>query len=177
MSKYKNVVLTKKGQDLLLRTQTGECDLEFTRVAAGDGEYESEEALSDRLSMLVEKQSFAISSFTRAGDKLLLRFIASNSGAEGGSGLQTGYHMREIGIFAREKDGEDEILYGIALAEEPVYMPPYNEASPITATFSIYIYIGECENVSLRADPTAYVSVQDIHILTGQEIDVLWNEY
>lgn len=177
MSKYKNVVLTKKGQDLLLRTQTGECDLEFTRVAAGDGTYENEEELSDRLSMLVEKQSFAISSFGREGDKLLIRFIASNSPLEGETGLQAGYHMREIGIFAREKGGENEILYGITLAEEPVYMPPYNEASPITATFSIHVYIGGCEKVTLRADPTAYVSVKDIHILTEQEIDALWDKY
>lgn len=65
MSKYKNVVLTKKGQDLLLRTQLGVCDLEFTRVAAGDGTYEREEELPQRLSMLNEKQSFAISSFAR----------------------------------------------------------------------------------------------------------------
>lgn len=162
MSKYKNVVLTKKGQDLLLRTQTGECDLEFTRVATGDGTYENEEELFQRLSMLNEKQSFPIGSFCKEGDKLLIRFIASNSGQEGETGLQTGYYMREIGIFAREKGGENEVLYGIALAEEPVYMPPYNEASPITATFSIYIYIGGCENVTLRADPTAYVSVQQL---------------
>ena len=162
MSKYKNVVMTKKGQDLLLRTQTGECDLEFTRVAAGDGTYENEEELFQRLSMLNEKQSFPIGSFCKEGDKLLIRFIASNSGQEGETGLQTGYYMREIGIFAREKGGENEVLYGIALAEEPVYMPPYNEASPITATFSIYIYIGGCENVTLRADSTAYVSVQDL---------------
>lgn len=162
MSKYKNVVMTKKGQDLLLSTQTGECDLEFTRVAAGDGTYENEEELFQRLSMLNEKQSFPIGSFCKEGDKLLIRFIASNSGQEGETGLQTGYYMREIGIFAREKGGENEVLYGIALAEEPVYMPPYNEASPITATFSIYIYIGGCENVTLRADSTAYVSVQDL---------------
>lgn len=168
MSKYKNVVLTKKGQDLLLRTQTGECDLEFTRVATGDGTYENEEELFQRLSILNEKQSFPIGSFCKEGDKLLIRFIASNSGQEGETGLQTGYYMREIGIFAREKGGENEILYGITLAEEPVYMPPYNEASPITATFSIYIYIGGCENVSLRADSTAYVSVQDLEKIKNE---------
>lgn len=175
MSKYKNVALTEEGRDLLLRTQLGECDLELTRVAAGDGIYENEEGASQRLSMQNEKQSFPISSFTKKEDKLQIRFIASNFGSEGGADLQEGYHMREIGIFAKEKEGENEILYGIALAEEPVYMPPYNEASPITATFSIYIYIGGCENVSLRADPTAYVFVQDIHILTEQEIDELWD--
>ncbi len=168
MSKYKNVVLTKKGQDLLLRTQLGVCDLEFTRVAAGDGTYEREEELPQRLSMLNEKQSFAISSFCKEDDKLLIRFIVSNSVPEGGIGLQTGYYMREIGIFAKEKEGKNEILYGIVLAEEPVYMPPYNEASPITATFSIYIYIGGCENVSLCADPTAYVSVQELERIENE---------
>ncbi len=168
MSKYKNVALTEEGRDLLLRTQLGECDLELTRVAAGDGIYENEEEASQRLSMQNEKQSFPISSFTKKEDKLQIRFIASNFGSEGGADLQEGYHMREIGIFAKEKDGENEILYGIALAEEPVYMPPYNEASPITATFSIYIYIGGCENVSLRADPTAYVSVQELERIENE---------
>lgn len=168
MSKYKNVALTEEGRDLLLRTQLGECDLELTRVAAGDGKCESEEELPQRLSLQDEKQSFPVSSFSKEGDRLLIRFIATNSGQEGEAGLQEGYHMREIGIFAREKDGESEILYGIALAEEPVYMPPYNEASPITATFSIYIYIGGCENVSLRADSTAYVSVQDLEKIENE---------
>lgn len=162
MSKYKSVVLTEKGQDLLLRTQLGQCDLELTRVAAGDGSNTNEGELPQNSTMQNEKQSFAISSFSKEGNKLLVRFIASNFDLEEGTGLQEGYHMNEIGIFAKEKDGENEILYGVALAEEPVYMPPYDEASPITATFSIYIYIGGCENVSLRADPTAYVSVQDL---------------
>lgn len=162
MSRYKNMVLTSQGRRMLAKLQKRECDMVVTRAAIGYGSYDVTEDLSLAEGLKDLIQSFGVSSFEREDDQLLIRFVASNFDLETNAGNQTDYYLTEIGIYARESGVDDDFLYAIAVADVPAFLPAYDEASPVTITFSTYIYIGNEGDVSIHADPTAYALAADL---------------
>lgn len=163
MAKYKDMVLTEQGKMVLARIQMNEGDMILTRAVTGDGMHDEEE-LSQKVSLNSERQSFPISRYQREGAQILIRFTASNLESVS-TKLSEDYYIQEIGIYAKEKESQDEFLYAIGTAVVPVYMPAYDDVSPTTATFNIYVQFGNGGNVTIQGDSTAFVSVQEMNEL------------
>lgn len=157
MSKYNNMTLTDAGRLLLARVHTGECDMEITHAVIGNGEYGGTERIAGQEALKNPVQSFGISSYEREEDQILIRFIASNFDMPSGTGFTEDCYIREIGVYAKEKNTGNEILYALATAQVPSFMPAYEADSPVTITFSIYVYVGDNADISIKVDPTAYV--------------------
>lgn len=166
MGKYSTMSLTAKGRALLAKVQTNECDLVLTRAATGAGICNGNPDTESYTALIDERQSFPISSFLRKGDGVLVRFVASNFDPSGqGGGLEEAYTITEIGIFAEDPD-DGEVLYAISFAAIGDYVPEYDESSPMSITFNIYIYVGTDGDVKIQADSTAYALAEDVSVLS-----------
>lgn len=178
MAKYKGIVTTDAGLELLAKACSGG-SVNFTAVKTGDGAYDGTEDLSGMTALKSEKQSFGVSGITRIGTQVRVRSVLSNEG------LTTGYNITEIGLFAKDPETSSEFLYAIIVAETGLedYLPPH-EDSPSSITMEIYLMLTETENdVTFTAEivPGTYASAEDFqdHVLSVGHITStereLWN--
>lgn len=140
MAKYKGIVTTDAGLELLAKACSGG-SVKFTAVKTGDGAYDGTEDLSGMTALKSEKQSFGVSGITRIGTQVRVRSVLSNEG------LTTGYNITEVGLFATDPDTGSEFLYAIIVSETGLedYLPPH-EDSPSSITMEIYLMLTETEN-------------------------------
>lgn len=135
MSEFYGSVLTNAGISLLTRAMQGTASIEFTAFVTGDGSYSETErgstALMARTALKNQKQSVPFTSVTRpTGQSVILNATVENED------LSSGYYIREVGIYAKNRDvtSEEAILYAVAVAKVPDYMPPYNGLLPTSIT-------------------------------------------
>lgn len=158
---YNNVVMTAAGAALLDKAQAGQAQIQFTRMAVGNGTYTAEEklpsALQERTGLRSSKNSYTLSSAnTVPGGGIKLTAVFTNQDpATGGALVNEGYHINEIGLFAKEKDGADdtEVLYSIAVAtgDNGDYMPPYNGGAPVQIIQEYRAKISGAAEVSINS--------------------------
>lgn len=178
MAKYKGIVTTNAGLELLAKACSGG-SVKFTAVKTGDGAYDGTEDLSGITALKNEKQSFGVSGIARTGNQVKVRSVLSNEG------LTTGYNITEVGLFATDPDTGSEKLYAIIVAETGLedYLPPYAD-SPSSITMEFYLTLTETENaVTFTADIVegTYASAEDFqnhissegHITAEERSD--WN--
>ena len=141
--------------------------MEFTRIVTGDGQYSSGEDLAARTALKSQKQSFPLSSrsLTDEDRVLHLKYVISNVNPDS-SPLTVGYYVREVGIYAHVT-GESEILYAVAIADADAadYLPEYDELQPSTITMDWFITVGNTENITIQASPSAYALAEDLEEL------------
>lgn len=146
MAEFSGFILTTKGRELLARAVAGET-LTFTKISFGDGLYEGDKKEIEELAGL--KNIFSINQIKRTGPgQVLLKTIITNRNVE------TGYHIREIGIYAVCGNG-NEVLYAYNTATEADYLPPFNENNLIELEYQNYVVIDQAETVTAVIDPSA----------------------
>lgn len=175
---FRYAAMTKEGIKLLNNAQSGECVMEFTRIAVGDGQYSEEEknrAELEKMNALKhEKASYEILSKKKQNDNaIILTTNISNYDVEEGKALITeGFYINEIAVFAREKDSENEVMYSIAVVdrENGDYMPPYNGYNPAQIIQSYLVSVNNAEEAKIVVQPGAYALQQDL-IDTQKELE------
>ena len=146
MAEFSGFVLTNKGRELLAKAVAGET-LTFTKISFGDGLYEGDKKEIEELAGL--KNTFFINQIKRTGaGQVSLRAVITNRAVE------TGYHIREIGIYA-VCGSEEEVLYAYNAAVEADYLPPFNGNNLIELEYQNYIVIDQAENVTAVIDTSA----------------------
>ncbi|MBO5573350.1 MAG: hypothetical protein J5947_03815, partial [Clostridium sp.] len=167
MAQYSRTVLTDAGVILARRMMDETITMEFTRIVTGDGQYSSGEDLAARTALKSQKQSFPLSSrsLTDEDRVLHLKYVISNVNPDS-SPLTVGYYVREVGIYAHVT-GESEILYAVAIADADAadYLPEYDELQPSTITMDWFITVGNTENITIQASPSAYALAEDLEEL------------
>ena len=169
---FENAVITNAGARLLTRAQAGEASIEFTRIAVGDGAYSAEEkaldAMQDRTALKSLKNSYPLSGVEIINDHCVkITALITNRDPAGGQALvTTGYHINEMGLFAREKDadGDTEVLYSVTVTtgENGDFMPPYNGYNPAQITQEYYATVSNAAEVTIRiVDAGAALLVED----------------
>ena len=136
---YNNAVITDKGLALLTKAQAGQCAIEFTRMAGGDGTYTADEkepsVLQGSTALKSQKNSWPLSSVTVQGGGIQLTALITNQDPVTGAVLvDEGYCINEIGLYAKEKDGDSstEVLYSITTAVgDGDYIPAYTGSGPV----------------------------------------------
>ena len=110
MALFRKALITERGLNLIAKSQAG-ADIQFTRIATGNGEWPEEFNFVKAESLENEQQSIAINSIAILNkDTVRIRGVLSNKN------LTNGYFIREMGLFADDPD-LGEILYCVVTAK------------------------------------------------------------
>lgn len=165
---FNNAVMTNAGARLLTRAQAGEIRIEFTRIAVGSGSYTAAEktldALQKQTALKSLKNSYTLSDIDVFSDySVKVTALITNQDPVTGQTLVTaGYYINEMGLFAKEKDGEDstEVLYSITTTsgENGDFMPPYNGYNPAQITQDYFATVNNSAEVTIVSTGAALLA-------------------
>ena len=157
---YNNAVITDAGLSLLNKVQAGTVSIQFTRMATGSGIYTADErapsALKKCITLKAGKNSYPLSSVGTVPDGgiKLTALITNQDPASGAILVSEGYYINEIGLFAREKDGDSstEVLYSITVARGDTgdYMPPYETGAPVQIVQEYHAKVSNTTSVTIN---------------------------
>lgn len=179
MAEFISAVTTDAGIILSTDLLAGE-RLEFTKLVAGAGVYGADDLVRSKLQkqnkLRDQKQEFGISRVEKVTDScVVLETLISNSE------LTEGYRMTEVGIYARKKGEEgDGILYSLAVATEPDYLPHFNGVAPVEIVEEYYITVSDASTVSIHIRPGSVLLIEDFLKFKQEiqeklkEIPLLW---
>ena len=168
MSEYNKTILTNEGIDLARRANKGTATFSLTRgVSSTDNLSEKTVEELQNLTQLPNiQQSVKLSDVGDTSDNsdtvLGVRMTFDNQN------LKTGYNVHTVGIYAKEPD-KNEILYGIATAKTPEYIPDFSEQTLFKFDFLMYLIIGRTDKVTVEVNPDDVYRKKDTYNKT--EID------
>lgn len=152
MSEYNKTILTNEGIDLARRANKGTATFSLTRgVSSTDNLSEKTvEELQNLTQLPSIQQSVKLSDVGGTTDNpdtvLGVRMTFDNQN------LKTGYNVHTVGVYAKEPEKE-EILYGVATAKTPEYIPDFKEQTLFKFDFLMYLVIGQIDKVTVQVSP------------------------
>jgi hypothetical protein len=153
MAIFKNTQITEKGHALLVKVLSKVCELDFTKMQAGDGEIDVNETDVFRLTGLINPRYDGIVVSATPKGKFSEVYCYFNN-----EGLTEILIFRELGIFANDPD-EGEILYAYANAGEyPDPIGPYDKDIAWLHEEQIYVdvYTANAANVNAILVPSSF---------------------
>lgn len=152
MSEYNKTILTNAGIDLARRANKGTATFQLTRGASSTDNLSGKtvEELQNLTQLPSVQQSVILSDVVNTTDNpdtvLGIRMTFDNQN------LKTGYNVHTVGIYAKEP-GKNEILYGVATAKTPEYIPDFGEQTLFKFDFLMYLVIGRADKVTVQVSP------------------------
>lgn len=168
MSEYNKTILTNAGIDLARRANKGTATFQLTRGASSTDNLSGKtiEELQNLTQLPSVQQSVILSDVVNTTDNpdtvLGIRMTFDNQN------LKTGYNVHTVGIYAKEP-GKNEILYGVATAKTPEYIPDFGEQTLFKFDFLMYLVIGRTDKVTVEVSPDDVYRKKDTYNKT--EID------
>ena len=157
MPNWNGMILTNKGRVLQAKVEAGET-LSLTKLKLGSGiigEGQSLEALTDLVS---PEQNLGIAEKTALENGLTeIKATITNAG------LEEGYYVRELGVFAQDPD-DGEILYAVTTDTAPDYLPAQGGAAVLSQEFAVYITTSNVDHIEATIDPTALATVGFVNL-------------
>lgn len=162
---FNDAVMTNDGRALLSREIAGECMIQITRMAAGNGIYtESEKAIEELQKMTGlknEVQSTGLSTLKRIDRTSILV-----SGVFTNDNVDTAYHINEIGLYAQEKGSKGtEVLYSVAVVaeREGEIMPASEGKNPVRIIQDWIVTVSNSANATIETLPDgAFAMAADV---------------
>lgn len=168
------IKLTDAGQNLTLGFVQGQ-RIKFTKAVFGNGDYRYTDGKRDTPQIVnaIKEIAFDSNPVVKEGEQTAeLSFTFDNTG------LESGFHVTEIGYFAKlitkNEDGTetegDEVLYGLGNAEESEadYVPPA-EVRAVSITYTSYIYIGNADVSAVLSENADYALKKDLNDHIGNK--------
>lgn len=153
MGDFNGTILTNRGRNLLAKAQTG-VTLNFTRIGLGDGVWPQGIDPATLIALVNEKKSLPIQSLQITGDGTSrLRFVLTNTG------LNEGFFIREIGIFANDPD-LGEILYAVTYASDRADYIPAAGVTLIENVTDIFTVVSNAQNVTATISDTVVLATK-----------------
>lgn len=168
MSEYNKTILTNAGIDLARRANKGVATFQLTRGVSSTENLSGKtiEELQNLTQLPSVQQSVILSDVVNTTDNpdtvLGIRMTFDNQN------LKTGYNVHTVGIYAKEP-GKGEILYGVATAKTPEYIPDFGEQTLFKFDFLMYLVIGRTDKVTVEVSPDDVYRKKDTYNKT--EID------
>ena len=157
MSMARSTQLTYKGLELLARGQLGK-EINFTRVIMGDGEIGEAQDIRQLEGLVAPKLELPIKSIniTGVGTVVMEAELKNNN-------LSAGFFAKEVGIFAKEGDDGEEILYSYRnTGADSEYIPAGGGSEVWNLLYDIVTVIDQAENITANIDGSvAYVTKLD----------------
>lgn len=151
---------TKRGRALIAKIMAEKMPLTLTRTMVGSGTC-PEGLFPGELQDLVEPVAAATSNEPMYDEDTVHMTIEYRSDLNGG--LDHGFWIREYGVFARDLDGEEILLYYGNLGDYPQWVSAYSDKGIDTRRFPISITIGEGATVIIDYSPEAFMTSEDVH--------------
>lgn len=157
---YEHSAITDQGKALLAACLAAGHALEFTSYVLGAGTYTDAEktvaSLKLRTALKDQRQTFSFTNATASGAEAILKVQVDNDG------LDTGYYMREAGIYAKDATDNDAtpILYQIGVDDTPSYMP--DEDTPLSIDTECHTVIDNDASVTFTFTHGAYAWANDL---------------
>ena len=168
MSEYNKTILTNAGIDLARRANKGVATFQLTRGVSSTENLSEKtiEELQNLTQLPSVQQSVILSDVVNTTDNpdtvLGIRMTFDNQN------LKTGYNVHTVGVYAKEP-GKSEILYGVATAKTPEYIPDFGEQTLFKFDFLMYLVIGRTDKVTVQVSPDDVYRKKDTYNKT--EID------
>ena len=168
MSEYNKTILTNAGIDLARRANKGAATFQLTRGVSSTENLSEKtiEELQNLTQLPSIQQSVSLSDVVDTTDNpdtvLGIRMTFDNQN------LNTGYNVHTVGVYAKEP-GKGEILYGVATAKTPEYIPDFGEQMLFKFDFLMYLVIGRADKVTVEVSPDDVYRKKDTYNKT--EID------
>lgn len=168
MSEYNKTILTNEGIDLARRANKGTATFSLTRGVSSTDNLSGKtvEELQNLTKLPSIQQSVKLSDVGDTSDNsdtvLGVRMTFDNKN------LKTGYNVHTVGIYAKEP-GKDEILYGIATAKTPEYIPDFGEQTLFKFDFLMYLVIGRTDKVTVEVSPDDVYRKKEVY--SKSEVD------
>ncbi len=169
---FQNAVITNAGANLLTRAQAGEANIEFTRIAIGDGIYTETEkevpSLQAQSALKSEKNSYPLSNIEIHNEHSVkvTALLTNQDPNTQETRVTVGYFINEMGLFAKVKDGDSdtEVLYSIAVTagETGDFMPPYNGQYPAQIIQEYYATVNNSAEVIIQSNNGAVALADDL---------------
>lgn len=152
--------ITNNGRDLLAKALTGK-KLEFTRVIIGDGTLTSQNVLT-MTGLINQKKILPIVQLNKTQNIGTAEVICEVSNA----GLTAGFWVREFGLFARDPDTNQEILYSYRnVGNEASYLPGAGGPDAVNYTLSLVTVIDQAQNVTaIMTTNNNYVTATNLNM-------------
>lgn len=168
MSEYNKTILTNEGIDLARRANKGTATFSLTRGVSSTDNLSGKtvEELQNLTKLPSIQQSVKLSDVGDTPDNsdtvLGVRMTFDNQN------LKTGYNVHTVGIYAKEPD-KNEILYGIATAKTPEYIPDFGEQTLFKFDFLMYLVIGRTDKVTVEVSPDDVYRKKEVY--SKSEVD------
>ncbi|KAB1951799.1 pyocin knob domain-containing protein [Lactobacillus gasseri] len=168
MSEYNKTILTNEGIDLARRANKGTATFSLTRGVSSTDNLSGKtvEELQNLTKLPSIQQSVKLSDVGDTSDNsdtvLGVRMTFDNQN------LKTGYNVHTVGIYAKEPD-KNEILYGIATAKTPEYIPDFSEQTLFKFDFLMYLVIGRTDKVTVEVSPDDVYRKKEVY--SKSEVD------
>lgn len=148
--------LTNKGRQLQAKAQAG-AQLVYTRMAIGRGSL-SGQSLEAMTALITPVKDLTISRIKRPAGATRATIGATLTNQD----VTTGFHLREIGIFATDPD-DGEILYMYANAGATAdYIAPKGDGT-IEKSLNFNVFVGSAANITANIDESlVYVTKQEL---------------
>lgn len=154
MAQFPKIQLTQLGKNIILAGQNKQ-KVTFTKVELGDGLLDGQ-SVDDMTALVHSVMSLPLQNFLNNGDgSARLRFVLDNNN------LAKGFFNREIGVFAKIDDGEEQLYAYTNAGNLADYIP--GKESPISSKIiNLHIVVGNAMNLTIVAENSAYVTKLDM---------------
>lgn len=150
-------VITNAGIALLNSCIADKKALQFVKIATGSGKYTNSDSLEELTNLKNTEQTESDFLITKNKDLAVVRFSLGNEG------VQEGYRLREIGVFAKEEGGSaTPVLYSISVVyddEKADFISSFSSGKmPSALEFNLYYKISKDVNVNITPEDIFCVS-------------------
>lgn len=147
-----NIIITKKGEEVLSKVIAGVGKLTISRVVTG-ADYVSPSKLYSQTQVSNIRQELDISSYSTTNEGTSLALRVSNEK------LESPYPLYQIGIYVTHPDFSEEILYVIAQCDtdNPDIIPLPSE-TPVSLNYNFYLAHSGTSDVKITVSDAGVVS-------------------
>lgn len=171
MADFEYSVVTDAGLALVAAAIEAGHEIAFTKMKSGSGTYSAGEktqaALRAMTALKSTEQTVGIATQARDGSQLTCGTSFNNTG------LATGYYFREIGLFAKDNDDENavEVLYAIAVTDNPSYMPAEDPDAPTVITMEYNTVVTNDVDYTVVISSHVYATASDLATGLAGKVD------
>lgn len=160
MANWNGLVMTDKGIALQSKVQAGEV-LNITKLKLGSGTLPAETDIRKLTDLIKPEQNLGIGGREPNGDYCKISATISNVG------LEAGYYVRELGVFAQDPD-DGEILYAYTIDGAPDYLPAEGGSTVISQEFSVNIAVSDTDKINVEIDPGALATMGYVQLQVNE---------
>lgn len=145
-------VITKKGMQLLIKVLASETMLKFTRIEVGTGGLPAGYDPANMVRLNRYKMDAMIAKCKADGD------VAKITMQLGSQGIESGFIMSEIGIYAEDPDVGDILYAYLDLQDDPQYIYAEGGQAQKFLMFTLEVAIEEAAKVAAYINPEGLIT-------------------